>query len=438
MTPTPILHILGGGTVQHVRPHLALSAPAYGGTARFLSRYLRGEIPGPHDKGEFEVRLALTKMADRFSSIETNEDVSQYLDSVLEEPRSRILFLSAALADFQGSVLTPEAEMTASGKDQPRLRSDSSYLLKLLPSEKLLLKVRSREALKPRKDIFLVAFKTTSGASDEEMYSRGLEMMKRGSVNLVLVNDVHRRQNMILTPEQAVYSLGKPREAILKDLADMAVARSRATFVRTRVEEGPLLPWDSNEIPNTFREVVDFAVREGAYVPNSLGVTVGHFAFRKSGVPGRMWSSCRRKNFNRFEDRSLVTVDSVDGKVTARGAYPSAGARSQMILFEKNPEFDCILHFHCPLRKGFDPKLEIRSQRDFECGSNECGLNTAAGIRVLPFRTLDGPKVGAVMLDKHGPNILFRSADPPSLIIEFIRQNFDLRRQTSELGLGAS
>ena len=30
------VHIIGGGTVNHVRPHLALSAPAYGGTARRL------------------------------------------------------------------------------------------------------------------------------------------------------------------------------------------------------------------------------------------------------------------------------------------------------------------------------------------------------------------------------------------------------------------
>ena len=30
------IHIIGGGTVNHIRPHLALSAPAYGGTARKL------------------------------------------------------------------------------------------------------------------------------------------------------------------------------------------------------------------------------------------------------------------------------------------------------------------------------------------------------------------------------------------------------------------
>lgn len=30
------IHIIGGGTVAHVRPHLALSAPAYGATVRDL------------------------------------------------------------------------------------------------------------------------------------------------------------------------------------------------------------------------------------------------------------------------------------------------------------------------------------------------------------------------------------------------------------------
>lgn len=436
----PIAHVLGGGTFFHVRPHLALAAPAYGTLARYIASYLGGEIPGRHDGKEFDVRLKLTKMADRNSTIETNADVARYIDEdVLGEPRSRLFFLTAALADWEGSVLddmTAYPKYTASGKDQPRLRTDvptpgSQFTKKMLlkPAEKVLLRVRSREAKAPRKDIFLVACKTTAGATDEEMYARAVEMMKRGSVNLVLANDVQRRRSMIVTPEQTSYSVSDDRRQVVRDLVDMAVDRSRATFIRTEVREGNLAPWIST--PDTFREVVNFAVAKGAYRPNALGVTVGHFAHRTSTPRGSMWSSRRRKNFNQVEDRDLVCVETTpDGRVLAWGGLPSAGARSQMILFENHPEFDSVIHFHCPLRPGHDPDLVIRSQREFECGSNECGRNTSAGIRVFD---VDGAKIGAVMLDKHGPNVLFRSNDDSEKVIRFIDRNFDLTRQTSEL-----
>jgi len=45
--------ILGGGTVFHVRPHLALSAPAYGSTARSIKEYVsRYNMPNLHWKCE--------------------------------------------------------------------------------------------------------------------------------------------------------------------------------------------------------------------------------------------------------------------------------------------------------------------------------------------------------------------------------------------------
>jgi hypothetical protein len=32
-----VIHIIGGGTVTHVRPHLAIASPAYGDTARTIA-----------------------------------------------------------------------------------------------------------------------------------------------------------------------------------------------------------------------------------------------------------------------------------------------------------------------------------------------------------------------------------------------------------------
>ena len=51
------IHIFGGGTVSHVRNHLALAAPAYGSTAKALATLCKQIIP------KMETVLHLTRMA---------------------------------------------------------------------------------------------------------------------------------------------------------------------------------------------------------------------------------------------------------------------------------------------------------------------------------------------------------------------------------------
>jgi hypothetical protein len=92
-------------------------------------------------------------------------------------------------------------------------------------------------------------------------------------------------------------------------------------------------------------------------------------------------------------------------------------------VLRAHPEYDCIVHFHCPQRRG--SRVPVRSQREFECGSHECGRNTSDGMESFGSRA-------AVMLDRHGPNVIFRSDDDPRAVIEFIEANFDLTRATGD------
>ena len=75
------IEIIGGGTVYHVRNHLALTAPAYGKTAKQLYDYC-----STYD--EYKVNLHLTKMAGG-STLETNEDVSNLLDGLIANPETK-------------------------------------------------------------------------------------------------------------------------------------------------------------------------------------------------------------------------------------------------------------------------------------------------------------------------------------------------------------
>ncbi len=425
------IHVLGGGTLFHVRPHLALSAPAGGKTARAIARMIT-YWPNPLFEG-MEVCLHLTKMGSPDSKIETNSDVEKLVEKIVADPESKMVFFSVAMCDFEGFIKDTSSSgsrmdfdgivytNTDSGKDQPRLQTrqtdgkSASYLMSLYPAAKIISKIRET-----RKDIFLVGFKTTAGATEDDQFDAGLRLCKEAHCNLVIANDVHTRVNMIITPEQARYSVTTDRERVLSDLVEMAGLRSKGTFARCKIEEGELVEFGSEEVPEALRKVVSFCVEKGAYQPFN-GKCVGHFAVRKPD--GSVLCSIRRSNYN--DGIKLVRMITLNERETiAYGARPSAGSRSQWIMFNKNPDLDCVVHFHCPLKRG--SFLSTRVQRNFECGSNECGYNTAAGL--VPVS--DDGMIYAVMLDNHGPNILFNSNVDPERVIAFIDENFDLSKTT--------
>jgi hypothetical protein len=415
--------IFGGGTVFHVRPHLSLSAIAYGGTAETLEHMFFHE--------GWDTDLALTRMAG--GKMETNEDIRKHLEEkVLPDMNVKVVVMSAALCDFEGSIMETERlfgsfdrapnmydyHTTSSGKDQPRLKTAAgSAFMKLTPADKLINMIR-----KTRKDIFLVGFKTTAGASYKDQYRAGLELLKKNSCNLVLANDVHTRLNMIITPEQAIYGATQDRLQVLRELTEMVSARANLTFTRSTVVEGSAVPWASPDVPDALRKVVDHLIARGAY-KTFLGKTVGHFAVKVG--EGQFLTSIRKSNFNELDKTGLVRVETVgDDKVIAYGARPSVGGQSQRLVFSDHPGVDCIAHAHVVLRSDAPDNIPVRSQWQYECGSTQCGKNTSDGLKDF------GGGIKAVMLDKHGPNVVFNRNVDPEQVIRFIDANWDLTRAT--------
>ena len=428
------IEIIGGGTVSHVRNHLALCAPAYGTTAKKIGLLLREELKidgaeaqvreygyWPSDM-EYWVTTHLTKMAG--GTLETNEDVSKLVDSLIAEPETRIIFFNPALVDYEGSITTSgpvgyewaDDLTTKSGKYETRLQTSKGEQSMLLwPSKKILGKIR-----KERKDIFLVAFKTTCGATEDEQFLTGLHLLKTNSCNLVLANDTKTRTNMVITPEQARYHVTTDRDVALKGLVEMTLSRAKGTFTHSKVVPGDAVPWDLDRIPHSLKAVVEHCIAKGAYKPFN-GSTVGHFAFKVS--KDSFITSKRKVDFNNLKETGMVLCHSEgENDVIAYGAKPSVGGQSQRIVFKDHPDVDCIVHFHCPPK--YPAELSVRSQAAHECGSHECGKNTSKGLRE------EIPGVKVVYLDNHGPNIVFNHSVDPKEIISFIDQNFDLSKST--------
>jgi hypothetical protein len=399
--------IVGGGTVAHVRNHLALCAPAYGTTARQIQRLCK-------DHGR-DADLVLTRMADPASPYETNEHLAGLAQELVADAKVRIVFWNPALCDYQGQVGD-----VVSGRKATRLKTrDGELTMTLAPAPKV---VDSFRAI--RKDLFLVAFKTTTRATPDEQYLAGLSLLKRSSANLVLANDTVTGLNMVIVPEEARYHETLDREEAMNGLVEMALQRATNTFTRSSVVPGNGVTWTDPSIPDNLRAVVNHCIARGAYKPFE-GKTVGHFAVR--GPEGSIITSRRKSNFNLLPEQGMVLiVPSGPDKVVAHGGKPSVGGMSQKIIFDSYPDAHNIVHFHCPLKAGV-AAVPHRDQRPYECGSHQCGQNTADGLSVME----DG--IRAVMLDNHGPNIVYGKDVPAERVIDFIERHFDLEGKTGGL-----
>ena len=418
-----MIHVLGGGTFSHVRSHLALAAPAFGGTARYIAaKYFR---VGAHDDGSGVKKIAmthgaklhLTKMADPDSKIVTNDDVAALLDTLIADPATRVIYFNMALCDFDGEIAG-----VASGKYAERLKTrDGEQVMVLTPAEKLIGRIR-----KERKDIFVVGFKTTAGATSDEQYQAGLNLLKANSINLVVANDIVTRNNMIIAPEETRYCETTERGQVIDTLIEMVDQRSTNTFTRSTVVPGELYRFQTDlHIPDNLRRVVNHMVERGAYKP-FRGATAGHFAVKLDD--GRCLTSRRKTDYTQPGGLDLVEIE-YDGfeRVKAFGAKPSVGGQSQRIVFSEHPDLDCIVHAHIPLRENAPDAVPVAQQSPFECGSHQCGLNTSQNLR-----SFDGG-IHAVMLDSHGPNIVFSRNVPAEEVIAFIERNFDLEAKTGGL-----
>jgi hypothetical protein len=185
------------------------------------------------------------------------------------------------------------------------------------------------------------------------------------------------------------------------------------------VVDGQPVPWDAPEVPESLRKVVDHCIAQGAY-KSFRGATVGHFAAKLD--EHTFLTSRRKTNFNNLRALGLVKIKT-DGPdtVLAFGSKPSVGGQSQRIVFSEHPGMDCIVHFHCPIKP--DSKVPRVSQREYECGSHECGQNTSRGLQQFG-------NLLAVYLENHGPNIVFGKDVDPDEVIRFIEENFDLSGKT--------
>ncbi len=312
--------ILGGGTNTYISNHLALSAPAYGTTAKTLANKFRR-----HEENKMEVDLYLTKMASSDSIHlgrnlpDTPEEIEELVDKLIADPATRVIIFNVAMVDYKPTFLftlesnsydayNPREITDKFGKYASRLNTSKlpEVCLELSVQDKIIQKIR-----KERKDILLVGFKTTCGATKEEQFQKGLKLCKDASANIVFVNDVDKdrirnldsaleskkilsnikstsemetayihegikeaeeqieafQNNGLVTPEESSYWYDTRNEA-LDGLVQMVLNRVKGEFVRTTVVEGNVISWNDTIIPQTFKDVFNHIRSNGGWHVN--------------------------------------------------------------------------------------------------------------------------------------------------------------------------
>jgi len=195
--------ILGGGTFNPISCHLALAAPAFGGTAKKLHAMFT-------DNGTLESHLVLTKMADSNSTLITNEDVAICVAEMIKDPEVKAVVMNAAICDFELPNPTDEA----------RLSSSKDYDVTLFGIRtKILASIKEQ-----RPDIIVVGFKTTHGASKIEQAAKAFTSMHNNNLDVVFANDVGTRTNILVNKELCVQN--GSREHLLDQLMQHVVIYS--------------------------------------------------------------------------------------------------------------------------------------------------------------------------------------------------------------------
>ena len=148
-------------------------------------------------------------------------------------------------------------------------------------------------------------------------------------------------------------------------------------------------------------------------------------------MPAIRLCSRRKVNHNDIYEKGnglgVIYGKDSKGNIIATGGKPSVGEHTQDLIYEKlGDEVHSIVHFHFPLR-GDSGVITVAEQKPFECGSNECGDNTATNMREI------FPGLYAVHLKGHGPNIAFHKDVQTEDIIQFIEDFWDLDNKTGGL-----
>lgn len=207
------LIIFSGGTVNYIRPHLAICAPAYGKVGRQITARMQS-----FRLDDLIIVNERTKMAGG-DKIATNAELDQAVKHWLGDPSVCGIVMAAAVCDFDvNSITSWDVTTDKIGRHHDRLSSDSNLSVQLTPAEKIIDQIKQK-----RPDILLVTFKTAHGVQQGELKRSMCDNMERSNSDIVFGNDIASYTNYIV--DDANFNAYDNREIAVLDLCHKIAER---------------------------------------------------------------------------------------------------------------------------------------------------------------------------------------------------------------------
>lgn len=209
--------VTAGSTIEHIDPIRVITNQSSGkmGTAIAAEAMRMGaDVTLVYGQG------SANPVASRIVNVESSDEMH---DAVTKELKNDydIVIMAAAVADF-----TPAAKSTK--KIDTRSGAAS---LSLVPTKKIVDEVR-----KASKDAFLVAFKADHDVSDAVLIDKAYSKLKECGADLVVANDVGRKDSRIGSDRNEVFIVDKKKKVIHVPLdSKAAVARKILELVSESV-----------------------------------------------------------------------------------------------------------------------------------------------------------------------------------------------------------
>lgn len=254
----------------------------------------------------------------------------QSLDQLLfEDAEQDIIIHAAAVSDFcTGDRVT--------GK----FPSDRSFTINLIPTEKLIEKLRHHFG----KRAFLVGFKLLVGANRNARIVAGIAQNKRSGLNLTVVNDrVEIREDehpaTIVTAEGGALELWGTKQEVAQRLVEFIRKRAAVRWFTSSLRED-ILPVSGGE-REKFATALHFAQESHLLYDTSGNVSL-HSGDALVVTPRQV-----DKRIVRANHCSQALVDLERRRVWYAGtAKPSIDTGMQGILYRYAPRVQFLLHFH--------------------------------------------------------------------------------------------
>ena len=322
----------------------------------------------------------------RFVPFRTYDDLCRELDSAIDSDPPDMIIMGAAVSDYGPREAT-------SGKIPSSVRTLTIRLHRL---PKILDGLRERCGAKKT---FIVGFKLTAGASEDDMVAAARAQMKRARLNLVVANDTTRMGNgqhpvVLVTPEGGAIPIFGLRRDVAAELASFVLRRAHTTWCTS--------VWTATGGRSRNRSK--------AYHRAAAALELAQTLRLLSGDPGNV--SCREGDWLWITPRGAAHKESLaahrlisaqvlsdEREVRYRGRHadkPSIDAPVHAAMYRAYPDVDTLFHSH-----GAWLIPQGVTEFPYPCGSRE-----EAGEIVHALQTM----AGGLSLDRFGIDLIHHGA----------------------------